>query len=294
MTPAALFVVLVGLALVAYWLGKSRALAVVGGSRGMRNLHSLPSYYGALTALWCALPAVVVLGAVARVSGLDHHRAGQGASAGPDACSESGGTGLGAQRRAQRRGGQRSRGRRYGQRCGRRRRNTCIFASVSQLALTALVLVFGIIGTIIVRARIAPASARAQLGGADHRMAADWLLADRSVHHHRASSRRWPSRPGASSARFPGTNSCSACSGARRRRFAPTRSAPPARSAPCRCSAGTALISGIAMLIAVPIGLFSAIYLAEYAHPQIPRVDQAVARRSSPASRRWCTGSSLR
>ncbi len=29
---------------------------------------------------------------------------------------------------------------------------------------------------------------------------------------------------------------------------------------------GTALISGIAMLIAVPVGLFSAIYLAEYAH----------------------------
>ncbi len=31
---------------------------------------------------------------------------------------------------------------------------------------------------------------------------------------------------------------------------------------------GTAMISGIAMLIAVPIGLFSAIYLAEYAHPR--------------------------
>ncbi len=32
--------------------------------------------------------------------------------------------------------------------------------------------------------------------------------------------------------------------------------------------AGTALISFIAMAIAVPIGLFSAIYLAEYAHPR--------------------------
>src|SRR6478752_541696 len=63
MTPAALLVVLVGLALVGYTLGKSRALATVGGSRGIRNLHSLPSYYGALTALWCAVPALVVLGA---------------------------------------------------------------------------------------------------------------------------------------------------------------------------------------------------------------------------------------
>src|SRR5215470_569869 len=61
MTPAALLVVLVGLTLVAYALGKRRSLAVVGGSRGIRNLHSLPSYYGALTALWCAVPALLVL-----------------------------------------------------------------------------------------------------------------------------------------------------------------------------------------------------------------------------------------
>src|SRR4029079_4662209 len=63
MTPAALLVVLVGLSLVAYVLGKSRALATVGGGRGIRNLHSLPSYYAALTQVWCALTAVVVLGA---------------------------------------------------------------------------------------------------------------------------------------------------------------------------------------------------------------------------------------
>ncbi len=36
--------------------------------------------------------------------------------------------------------------------------------------------------------------------------------------------------------------------------------------------AGTALISFIAMVIAVPIGLFSAIYLAEYAHPKFRTV----------------------
>jgi phosphate transport system permease protein len=61
MTPAALLVVLIGLSLVAYSIGKQRALAVVGGPRGIRNLHSLPSYYGALTALWCAVPALLVL-----------------------------------------------------------------------------------------------------------------------------------------------------------------------------------------------------------------------------------------
>ena len=62
MTPAALLVVLVGLAMVGYVMGKSRAIATVGGNRGVRNLHSLPSYYGALTALWCAVPALLILG----------------------------------------------------------------------------------------------------------------------------------------------------------------------------------------------------------------------------------------
>ena len=45
----------------AYWLGRARAVAVVGGPRQVRHLHSLPGYYGVLTALWCALPALVVL-----------------------------------------------------------------------------------------------------------------------------------------------------------------------------------------------------------------------------------------
>jgi phosphate transport system permease protein len=58
-------VLLIGLAVlsgIAYWTGKQRSLALVGGRRGARNLHSLPSYYGFLTALWCALPALLVLG----------------------------------------------------------------------------------------------------------------------------------------------------------------------------------------------------------------------------------------
>lgn len=50
------------MAVAAFWIGKSRSLATVGGAKGIRNLHSLPSYYGALTAIWCALPALIVLG----------------------------------------------------------------------------------------------------------------------------------------------------------------------------------------------------------------------------------------
>ena len=43
----------------AYYLGRKRALTVAGGQ--IRNLHSLPSFYGSYTALWCGLPALAVL-----------------------------------------------------------------------------------------------------------------------------------------------------------------------------------------------------------------------------------------
>jgi phosphate transport system permease protein len=62
MTPAALLIALTLLSVAAFWVGKSRSLALVGGSRGVRNLHSLPSHYGLMTAMWCALPALAVIG----------------------------------------------------------------------------------------------------------------------------------------------------------------------------------------------------------------------------------------
>jgi phosphate transport system permease protein len=61
MSYTALFLLIAALAVVGYWLGKYRALALVGGGKGMRKLHSLPSYYGLMTALWAALPCVLVL-----------------------------------------------------------------------------------------------------------------------------------------------------------------------------------------------------------------------------------------
>ena len=47
------------LALVGFWLGRNRAMALVDGN--IRNLHSLPGYYGAYLALWCALPALMLV-----------------------------------------------------------------------------------------------------------------------------------------------------------------------------------------------------------------------------------------
>ena len=62
MTPSVLFIALIALTVAAYWIGRSRSIAIVGGARGVRELHSLPGHYGLLTALWCGLPALLVLG----------------------------------------------------------------------------------------------------------------------------------------------------------------------------------------------------------------------------------------
>jgi phosphate transport system permease protein len=62
MSPAALLIALALLSIGAFWIGKTRSLALVGGTRGVRHLHSLPSHYGMMTAMWCALPALLVIG----------------------------------------------------------------------------------------------------------------------------------------------------------------------------------------------------------------------------------------
>jgi phosphate transport system permease protein len=61
MSTSAVLLLIAAMAVVGYWLGKYRSLAMVGGGRGIRRLHSLPSYYGMLTALWCAIPCLIVL-----------------------------------------------------------------------------------------------------------------------------------------------------------------------------------------------------------------------------------------
>jgi phosphate transport system permease protein len=54
-----LFVV-VGLALLGYYLGRQRAVAAAVKA-GPRSFHSLPGYHGGYVALWCALPALALL-----------------------------------------------------------------------------------------------------------------------------------------------------------------------------------------------------------------------------------------
>ena len=60
MNPSVLFFVLVVLSIVGYYMGHKRSIGIVHGRKGVKHLHSLPSYYGYLTAIWCGIPALIL------------------------------------------------------------------------------------------------------------------------------------------------------------------------------------------------------------------------------------------
>jgi phosphate transport system permease protein len=62
MSPATILTALLILSSAAYYLGRRRAFAVASKTGGIRYLHSRPTYYGALTALWCGIPALLLFG----------------------------------------------------------------------------------------------------------------------------------------------------------------------------------------------------------------------------------------
>ncbi len=62
MNPSLLFIVILLLSAGGYFLGRRKALLVGRRAQGVRHMHSKPTYYGALTALWCGLPALVIMG----------------------------------------------------------------------------------------------------------------------------------------------------------------------------------------------------------------------------------------
>ncbi len=59
-TPGTLLFLLLLLSLTAYYMGLRRSVAVAGGRNRTHRLHSRPTYYGMLTALWCGLPALII------------------------------------------------------------------------------------------------------------------------------------------------------------------------------------------------------------------------------------------
>ncbi|MGD8908235.1 MAG: phosphate ABC transporter permease subunit PstC [Chromatiales bacterium] len=59
MHTSTLIILLLGLMSLAYYLGRKRSLGLV--ARRVRDLHSLPSYYGLQTAMWCGVPALILI-----------------------------------------------------------------------------------------------------------------------------------------------------------------------------------------------------------------------------------------
>lgn len=61
MQPANLLLLTIVLAVVAYGLGYARSRALAMPLGGIRHLKSLPGYYGVRAAVWCGLPALIIL-----------------------------------------------------------------------------------------------------------------------------------------------------------------------------------------------------------------------------------------
>ena len=62
MQTSVLILVLLGVMALAFHFGRRCSLLTVGGRSKVRDLHSLPAYYGFYTALWAGLPALLVAG----------------------------------------------------------------------------------------------------------------------------------------------------------------------------------------------------------------------------------------
>jgi phosphate transport system permease protein len=265
MTPAALLIALTLLSVAAFWVGKTRSLAIVGGTRGVRNLHSLPSHYGLMTAMWCALPALAVIGVwlvfqdviILRVV-TDHLPAGLRDLPSNDlslilndvrnlvagnvpADSVSGPVRIAAAEYTQLRG-------------------------ISRMALTVLVMVMTIATVLVVRSRITPeVRARNRV-----EKVIEWLLIGCStiavfttigiVASVAFEAFRF-------FAKIPLFDFLLGTQWSPQMAIRADQVGSSGAFGAVPLFAGTLLISMIAMAISVPIGLFSAIYLAEYAHP---------------------------
>jgi phosphate transport system permease protein len=60
MQSTTLLLILLAMAAAAFYVGRGRSLAIVGGPRQSVELHSLPGYYGYYTAIWSLLPALAL------------------------------------------------------------------------------------------------------------------------------------------------------------------------------------------------------------------------------------------
>ena len=61
MQNTTLMLMLAFITLTSFYFGRRRSLAAVGGPRKSVLLHSLPGYYGYYVAIWCAIPALLLM-----------------------------------------------------------------------------------------------------------------------------------------------------------------------------------------------------------------------------------------
>ncbi|MBK5940726.1 phosphate ABC transporter permease subunit PstC [Halochromatium roseum] len=61
MSPSLLLFIILAAMGLAYHIGRKRAIGVAGGVTQINRLHSLPAYYGYYAALWVGLPALLLL-----------------------------------------------------------------------------------------------------------------------------------------------------------------------------------------------------------------------------------------
>lgn len=61
MDLTSLLAALILLSVVAYFMGLKKSQAIAKKGNGITSLHSLPSYYGTMVATWCLLPALLLL-----------------------------------------------------------------------------------------------------------------------------------------------------------------------------------------------------------------------------------------
>ena len=72
MSLGILLLILLALTVAGYVMGQSRAISTAGGD--IRNLHSLPAFYGRITAIWVLVPAMILLAGWLLVEGSLVHR----------------------------------------------------------------------------------------------------------------------------------------------------------------------------------------------------------------------------
>jgi len=60
MSSSLLIIIVLTLTAIGYQLGRTRAYSLAKGAGGAKFLHSRPMYYGLLTALWCFIPALLI------------------------------------------------------------------------------------------------------------------------------------------------------------------------------------------------------------------------------------------